>query len=202
MSGLFPILNSRSRHFLRLYTSRRLLTPAFPVQFITEPPPKISNIGNNLSGICRKCRRLARFRRQYMVDRHVTNEQVLISTSHYLSPSLASICAGAAPVSFAQTTPPIRPSIHWLTSLQCMSFGLPSRVQTGIENRFQIHPGLPGQSPCTRPTSLQIRCAVQLLRVGRMHLIPGITNLGEVLATCVKPQLGMQNLLGILERSE
>jgi hypothetical protein len=139
-----------------------------------------------------------------MLDRHVINEQVLISTSHLLSPSLASICAGAAPVSFAPTTPPIRPSIHWLTSLPCMSFGLPSRVQTGIKNRFQIHFGLPEQSPCTRPTSLQNRCAAKLLRVGRIHLIPGITNLGQALATCVKPQLGMQHLLwfGILERSE
>jgi hypothetical protein len=137
-----------------------------------------------------------------MLDRHVINEQILISTSHLLSSNLASICTGASPVSFAQTTLPIRPNIHWLTSLQCLSFGLPSRVQTGIENRFQIHFGLPGQSPCTRPTSLQIRCAAKLLRVGRVHLIPGITNLGGVLATCVKPQLGRQHLLWILERSE
>lgn len=76
----FPLLNSRSRHFLRLNTAWRLLTPAVPVQFITEPPPKISNIGNNPSGICRKWRRLARFRRQDMLDRHVINEQGLISS--------------------------------------------------------------------------------------------------------------------------
>jgi hypothetical protein len=144
-------VNSRSRHFLRLNTARRLLTPGVPVQFITEHPPKISNIGNNLSGICRKERRLARFKRQDMLDRHVINEQVLISTSHLLSPSLASICAGAAPVSSSQTTVPVRPNIHFLTSLQYMSFGLPSHIQTGIENRFQIQSGLPEQSQCTRP---------------------------------------------------
>jgi hypothetical protein len=199
----FPLLNSRSQHFLRLNPARRLLTPAVPIQFITEPPPKISNISNNLSGIRRQWRRLARVRRQGMLDRHVINEQVLISTFHLLYSSLASTCTGATAVSFALSNYSLYPPQYLLAHFPPMhEFRSALPRSDGHRKQFQIHIELLGQSPCTTLTSLQIRCAAKLLRVGRVHLIPGITNLGEVLATCVKPQLGRQHLLWILERSE